>query len=322
MNIFSGISQLYARAVTLRDAVHETLRPGSTGPDVMVMLGLMRQLGYTNVNGDVYGPEQESQVKAFQEDYLLVPDGIVGRQTWAALDTLVATEYRQRPPVQVRPEIARINSLFRLWSSLGYYSSTAENDAGYQIGKASAAQRAIAAAAGRKATHGQTCGHFGDYLAKLYLGQADPRIRHTGMNLACYWRHRDNAVIARRSSVGVGLLSGHRIVDAGGWKPHVCGCFPAVSTEHVGAELSVIEYGSHIICRLRVDAGSGIIDPRTGMLARPGVYRVGADGTKAMPGMPHTFRLWRESDDAGVRNVFGVDQTRCTNEPFVATLGV
>jgi len=59
-----------------------TLRRGATGE-------LVKQV-QTKVGADVdgnFGPKTEAKVRAFQRDRGLVPDGIVGPNTWAALDS-------------------------------------------------------------------------------------------------------------------------------------------------------------------------------------------------------------------------------------------
>jgi Negative regulator of beta-lactamase expression len=60
-----------------------TLRRGATGD-------LVRQV-QAKLNVDVvgtFGPKTEAAVRAFQRDHNLVPDGIIGPSTWAALDSV------------------------------------------------------------------------------------------------------------------------------------------------------------------------------------------------------------------------------------------
>ena len=255
--------------------------------------------------------ELDKALRAYQQDAGLAADGICGPKTWAALD---ADKPCGQPvaPVSLRPEILRINSLLvpEVWNQCGYYSMTSENEETqeYLIRKAGMVQRTAAKLAGRKATHGMTCGHFADYFAKLYLGTEQPRVRHTGMNLTAFWKQRDAVVSEPSSTVGAGLFAGMRTVDAGTWSPRVHGCAGQIVADNpaIKTELQIVEYGSHIICRLIVAADSGIVDPRTGMLARPGAYRVGADGSKSRPGTPWTFRKWREGDADGVRPLWSV----------------
>lgn len=273
------------------------------------------------------GPGIDRMVRAYQQDCGLVVDGICGPKTWARLDSDFA---RPAPvaPDTLRPEIARINSLLdpEVWSRCGYYSMTSQNveKPEYLIRRAGKAQRLLAKMRGYSTTHGLTCGHFGDYLIKLYLGEADPRIRHTGMNLGVYWGARDAIVPGQSSTCGVGLFAGAKVVDAGTWRPRVRGCYPDIipDDQAIPCELAIVEYGSHVICLLKVAPDSGIIDPRTGQLARVGTYRVGADGSGAKTGQPWTFRQWRESDDAGIRHIWRVRLGVASDTPMQAWLEV
>jgi hypothetical protein len=58
-----------------------TLRRGATGELVQQ---IQTQVG-TGIDGN-FGPKTEAAVRAFQRAHALVPDGIVGPKTWAALD--------------------------------------------------------------------------------------------------------------------------------------------------------------------------------------------------------------------------------------------
>lgn len=61
-----------------------TLRRGAVNEFVQQ---LQRRLGMAVVDG-VFGAKTEAAARVFQRDHDLVPDGIVGPKTWAALDTL------------------------------------------------------------------------------------------------------------------------------------------------------------------------------------------------------------------------------------------
>lgn len=71
-----------------------TLRKGSSGADVEYLQKLLKAEGYDLGNsgpkGDgvdgKFGSETLSAVRAYQHDHGLTPDGIVGKQTWAALE--------------------------------------------------------------------------------------------------------------------------------------------------------------------------------------------------------------------------------------------
>ena len=63
-----------------------TVKSGSTGQAVTMLQQLLTDYGYLSgaIDGQ-FGPNTESAVKAFQTDFHLAADGIVGPRTWAAL---------------------------------------------------------------------------------------------------------------------------------------------------------------------------------------------------------------------------------------------
>jgi len=72
-----------------RDAAIETLRLGSSGPNVMLVQSLLARIGYNPgpVDG-IFGQRTRQAVIAFQRDNGLAPDGIIGPATWRVLETL------------------------------------------------------------------------------------------------------------------------------------------------------------------------------------------------------------------------------------------
>jgi peptidoglycan L-alanyl-D-glutamate endopeptidase CwlK len=65
-----------------------TLKRGSSGPDVLTLQSTLKQLGFdpNGVDG-MFGPGTESAVIAFQKSKGLTPDGMVGPNTAAALQS-------------------------------------------------------------------------------------------------------------------------------------------------------------------------------------------------------------------------------------------
>lgn len=62
------------------------LRKGMQGPAVAQLQERLRGLGFFRGTADgVFGPATQAAVKAAQENFRLVPDGIVGSATWSAL---------------------------------------------------------------------------------------------------------------------------------------------------------------------------------------------------------------------------------------------
>lgn len=87
----------WRRAVAADEAGRGTLRHGMRGPDVRALQERLAALGYPpgRIDG-IFGDRTAAEVLAFQADHGLDVDGIVGRQTWAALDTAAP-----RPPRDV-----------------------------------------------------------------------------------------------------------------------------------------------------------------------------------------------------------------------------
>lgn len=62
------------------------LRKGNSGSDVQNLQDLLNGLGYKCGTADgIFGSKTQAAVKAFQQDNGLVPDGVVGMDTWSKL---------------------------------------------------------------------------------------------------------------------------------------------------------------------------------------------------------------------------------------------
>ncbi|MBE9039823.1 peptidoglycan-binding protein [Oscillatoriales cyanobacterium LEGE 11467] len=61
------------------------LRLGSKGDKVEYLQDLLNYFGSQIASDGIFGTETEAAVKKFQRRYSLVPDGIVGNQTWEML---------------------------------------------------------------------------------------------------------------------------------------------------------------------------------------------------------------------------------------------
>jgi len=69
---------------------HRTLYWGLQGEDVRLLQSKLESLGYDvgPIDG-IFGPQTEQAVREFQKDNDLVVDGIVGEETFAALERLL-----------------------------------------------------------------------------------------------------------------------------------------------------------------------------------------------------------------------------------------
>ena len=100
-NAVKRVSELYSEGITISEVERifsEVLKRGSRGNDVKAMQYFLAFVAYFNdripniaVDG-IFGPATEAAVKAFQREYGLTVDGIVGRNTWnRLLDAYYAT---------------------------------------------------------------------------------------------------------------------------------------------------------------------------------------------------------------------------------------
>ena len=70
------------------NSVKPTLRQGSRGAAVEQLQSKLSQLGHNPGRADgIFGPNTKSAVRDFQREQGLGVDGVVGRQTWSALDS-------------------------------------------------------------------------------------------------------------------------------------------------------------------------------------------------------------------------------------------
>ena len=72
------------------DSKYPTLRQGSTGKYVQLAQKLLKERGYnigTSGADGKFGPATVKAVKAFQKDWGLTQDGVIGKQTWKMLES-------------------------------------------------------------------------------------------------------------------------------------------------------------------------------------------------------------------------------------------
>ena len=85
-----------------------TLKRGSKGEYVVILQKELIQLGYsvgaTGVDGD-FGKNTEAGVKKFQKDHALAEDGIVGKNTWEALDKAMGKPLETAPVVEKKYKV-------------------------------------------------------------------------------------------------------------------------------------------------------------------------------------------------------------------------
>lgn len=108
--VLAGASNVIISAPSNTTDTYPTLRRGSTGEDVKKLQNTLLQLGYAlgAIDGQ-FGPATESAVKLFQGTQKLTIDGIVGKNTWMALEAALKT--KETPIVVAKTYIATIRDL-------------------------------------------------------------------------------------------------------------------------------------------------------------------------------------------------------------------
>ncbi len=93
-NAVKKVSELYSEGITISEVERifsKVLRRGDRGSEVKTIQYFLAFVGFFNdrlpeIKSDgIFGPETENAVKAFQREYGLTADGIVGRATWYRL---------------------------------------------------------------------------------------------------------------------------------------------------------------------------------------------------------------------------------------------
>lgn len=79
------------------DPRHAQLQKNSRGDHVLELQKILNKAGYDVSEDGDFGPETDKAVRAFQRAHGLGVDGIVGNQTWKALDQVGATTNKAAP---------------------------------------------------------------------------------------------------------------------------------------------------------------------------------------------------------------------------------
>jgi hypothetical protein len=280
------------------------LKLGVESTGVQNLRALMRHAGYLLPDGDLFDEGLDRCVRAYQEDRGLAVDGAVvhgGGKTWPRL--------AGEPPVDMQPDTSqRAARLSRGLATL-YDVSRRRMTPEYRQSRVAAwecmeagKERAfiVPYASDGSGQHGATCGHTAWLLTSWWL-----RGMHPEKGIFPTWRtgrgptgSMPNRMLPRCPVEGE-MIAGklHR-----GLKEYVASVVNVSNLTDIVQEGHVCQWylcqklSGHMICVLRFGPNMGCIDPRTGIPAVPGLYRLAADGSKASTGRPWTWRRVRPGE--------------------------
>ncbi|MFA6111606.1 MAG: hypothetical protein WDA75_22835, partial [Candidatus Latescibacterota bacterium] len=264
----------------------------------------------------------------FQEDELLTADGICVPVTWARLsnalplyDLPLEVCTPERP--QQTAAVAKFQRVLDL-SQLSFGGRGIVYGPGVQrytddrwavaLGWSGASAPVAGAKLKKPWTHGWVCSTCTGIVLGYWLNANEEYTWRTGRSQTFQLRYPCAGKLYKGSThvgyqeyvcpvVGGGFvkLDGHRIYGSIDDLAHV----------------NVLEFPSHIVLLVKVDPWFKVIDPRTGLAARAGVYRFGADGWRDKKGTVTYYAAkrttWRRlSLDAqlGRGRIFGVAELR------------
>ena len=107
---------------TQNTTVRPTLSIGSTGDDVKDLQKVLNATVADLAVDGVFGKQTQEAVMAFQKQYDLTVDGIVGPKTWAIVDTIETDENDIRPTLRRGSTGADVEYLQRRLNGIGFGS--------------------------------------------------------------------------------------------------------------------------------------------------------------------------------------------------------
>jgi hypothetical protein len=88
-----------------------TIRKGDRGSDVKLCQELLTKHGYATSADGIFGSGTQAKVMQFQKAKGLGADGIVGKNTWKALQADAEAEVKKQPPGPLPPVLQHLKSL-------------------------------------------------------------------------------------------------------------------------------------------------------------------------------------------------------------------
>jgi len=281
------------------------LRLGTDSTAVQELRGLMHRAGYLVGDSPEFDKVLDRCVRAYQEDRSLAVDGVVvhgGGKTWPRL--------AQEPPVSTcsdpSPRAERLSRglavLYdkeRLRMIPEYRSSRI--DAWERMERGEEHAFVVPLACDGSGRHGATCGHAAWLLTSWWMRSLYPDegiypTWRTGRGPTKSMPNRMLPLCSVEGEVIAGKV--HR-----GLREYVREMDPIADLADLAPLYRTCQWyfcqkrSGHVICVLRIGPNMGCIDPRTGLPAVPGLYRLAADGSKSTTGRPWTWRRVRPREN-------------------------
>ena len=100
-----AVCAITAASMAMNSFAVELMKNGTRGDDVKEIQEMLISSGYLDGNADgIFGPKTEKAVLAFQQDNGLVPDGVVGMETWTAIGAYEVVLYTVTVPDLTKSE--------------------------------------------------------------------------------------------------------------------------------------------------------------------------------------------------------------------------
>ena len=303
------------------------LKLHDTGPEVVDLHVDLVRVGFGVTSGypTTFNALTEACVKAFQLDHRLPVDGIVGPVTHAYLDAAPTLNLAAPDTTERARRLSR--ALLTLWDGdrfrmrPEYRSSSVDAWRAMQAGDRR--EYVVPLACDGSGKHGATCGHAAWILTEWYY-------RGIGPGRAPTWRtgrgpggdpFRSRFLPLLPAAGGFIEESLHRgLSEYAGPSFRVddlrdiYDASPALAADNPGDWYYCQRDSGHVVLVIVARPGAGFADPRTGLPARLGAYRLAADGSKRTLGQPWTWKRI-EADDVGEWTVWEMQRLRENGRP-------
>ena len=280
------------------------LKLGTESKAVQELRELMHRAGYLLADGGLFDEELDRCVRAYQEDRRLAVDGVVvhrGGKTWPRL--------AGEPAVEARPDTSPRAARLSLGLATLFDSERHRMIPEYRQSRIAAWERmeagkeqafVVPLSSDGSGRHGATCGHAAWLLTSWWMQGMYPDkgiypTWRTGRGPTSSMPHRMLPLCSVEGEVNAGKL-------CRGLNEYTAPARTIAELAELAQPGRACQWylcqrrSGHVICVLRIGPNMGCIDPRTGLPAVPGIYRLAADGSKATLGRPWTWRRVRPAE--------------------------